>query len=429
MKKHKAGVSYVDSPESALTHWWGTHANRVDEANPEELLMSAVGLERLSDIMSDEGALFPLPFVVYKHCTLGKKYLANHLPLMFARRNLEAPARVGLPRVRSENTWLKGQHNTSRIAYSSGEVFEWIWDVIAQHLNSRLISLLPHTSALREMQRGLGTAQRVAEVKGMGWPHSESEFARAAQAISSALPIRTQGMLEPQSIEEVLDVISEGITVSSQVDINREVLKDHIAPLCLQFEPTVFLGKTLMRADVMEEIIGTTFARQLRAHVFQDDWRIDAVSTITPAQVTQHLLQELLDTRHQLLNIKAHVARGDFASASRECGSTLMQAAIVDHANAPDKSRCKWQGLKSLQLRKSLFDAASDCVECNVALSHISHLIARVEERTLGATKVRQSPVQRHLREFLVALNDAVQLHATEYLNKALLQINIKKLN
>ncbi len=337
MKKHKAGVSYVDSPESALTHWWGTHANRVDEANPGELLMSVTGMDKLSDIMSDEGALFPLPFVASKRFNLGRKYLTHNVPSMFARRNLEAPTRVGLPRVRSENSWLKGQCHAST-AYSSGEVFEWIWDVIAQHLNSRLISLLPHTSALREMQRGLGTAQRVAEVKGMGWPHSESEFARAAQAISSALPIRTQGMLEPQSIEEVLDVISEGITVSSQVDINREVLKDHIAPLCLQFEPTVFLGKTLMRADVMEEIIGTTFARQLRAHVFQDDWRIDAVSTITPAQVTQHLLQELLDTRHQLLNIKAHVARGDFASASRECGSTLMQAAIVDHTRLT--SRC-----------------------------------------------------------------------------------------
>ena len=425
MKKHKAGVSYVDSPESALTHWWGTHANRVDEANPEELLMSVAGLERLSDIMSDEGALFPLPFVVYRHCTLGKKYLANHLPSMFARRNLEAPARVGLPRVRSDH---RGQPTTC-IAYSSGEVFEWIWDVIAQHLNSRLISLLPHTSELRGMKKGMGATQIAAEVKGMGWPHSESEFVRAAQAISSALPIRTQGMLEPQSIEEVLDVISEGITVSSQVDINREVLKDHIAPLCLQFEPTVFLGKTLMRADVMEEIIGTTFARQLRAHVFQDDWRIDAVSTITPAQVTQHLLQELLDTRHQLLNIKAHVARGDFASASRECGSTLVQAAVVDHANTPDKSRGKWQGLKSHQMRKSLFDAASDCIECNAALRHISHLIARVEERTLGTTNVLAPSVTRHLKEFIVTLNDAVQLHATEYLNKALLQINIKKLS
>ena len=86
-------------------------------------------------------------------------------------------------------------------------------------------------------------------------------------------------------------------------------------------------------------------------------------------------------------------------------------------------------GSKSLQLRKSLFDAASDCIECNAALTHISHLIARVEERTLGATKVRQQSVQRHLREFLVTLNDAVQLHATEYLNKALLQINIIKQN
>eukprot|EP00973_Karenia_brevis_P044771 6200604-Karenia_brevis.AAC.1 len=91
---------------------------------------------------------------------------------------------------------------------------------------------------------------------GSGWPESEDDFQRVAAHIVQALPHGGTHMLTPHSIDKVVQDILDMVFIATNATISATSLRDHIAPICQLLEPTEFLAKTLVRCDIMEEVMG-----------------------------------------------------------------------------------------------------------------------------------------------------------------------------
>ena len=406
-KKPRLLDSYALNPSSALTHWWGKSANK---SNPDasegelELLMTAGAMTSLSNLMP---SLFPEPLGLYTHdgrTTFGQIHSSAEMASVFGRRQLEAPTRIGVERdgsvttIRSASSANLAKHT----AYCFGEVCEWLWDVVASHIDIMIKSKLPkHHAAAKHTLRA---------TSGDGWPSSDEQFERTAKALSAALPMQEADMHTPMNIEGVMDVISEGVLLSSGIKVDMEVLKDHIAPVCLELEPTKFLAKTLMRCDIMEAVLGKSLATQLRAYVFESDWQLPVVSLLDGSSLAQSILNELLESRKQLHEVRMHLAEGNASCARQVLGTSLAMTSSGGERT--------WQEKKGIHAREHLFNATAKAVANNIALRYIGSVMAPtiVNHEALSASA---SNIDRNVREFSVILNDAIELYAKDLISKA----------
>ena len=407
MSKRKAIGSYSDSPESALTTWWGTNANKIKDPSDTEMFITTSAMSNLSDIMSNsEDSLFPMPFQAVFRSGFGEKGMDAQLETMFARRGLQLPTRECMGRHSSRPL------RSTVVAYTSCEVFEWIWDVVASYIDAKLLSGLPLTSNRDSRKTGISNRQRQAEEAGDAWPNSDAAFERAAKALVAVMPVRDADILTPKSIEEVIDVVCDSSLLCAGVAVSREAIRNHIAPICTRLEPTLFLGRTLLRTNILEEILGKSFSKELRAHAFQDCWRPESVSNDVPGvDRTTAFLQELLDTRAQLLGVRENIATCNLHRAAELCGRSLVVVTPnTVHSNFQQQRRCILQRLTH--------DAVCTAITNNCALTHIGLIFDGAAKR-YGDSESNRHRITRAAPDHCLSLVDAVDMYTASNIQKA----------
>ena len=92
--------------------------------------------------------------------------------------------------------------------------------------------------------------------------------------------------------------------------VDEVTIHEHIGPICLEVEPSIFLARTLLRSDVLVELIGESLARAVRRFEYEKDWQIEESRDATPVDMMSVALQELIDIKKQLIQVRAAVAKG-----------------------------------------------------------------------------------------------------------------------
>ena len=395
MKKQRKAFSYADTPESAITHWWGTHADRTDADDSTQLLMTLGAMGSISDLMSDVETSAVLPhFISMRTPGLLKvayNTLDNAFTEMFADRDLAMPTRTGVQRITS-NAWV------SRIAYTFGEVCEMLWDLVAKHIDIKMVLLLPRAAHKALLPAGDFYRSHYTH---RGWPNSEEAFSCTAKALASAIPVQAAGQLVPGSIDTVMDMICNETFMATGIDVDRGLLKDHIAPICMELEPTPFLAKTLLRTRILQEVIGDALCQRVRSYCFRSDWQIDAPSLTSDESLHHAVAQELMNARKTLNDVRVHLANGHAQRARDASG--------VPRVVTAEECKIARRTSKSAATHRTVHDATVAAVTANVSLTHVGAVFNLVEAKynvTLSSSDV----MRRQVSSYAIILNDAVEL-------------------
>ncbi len=409
MKKPKKALSYADTPESAITHWWGTHADRVATDDSTQLLMSLSAMGSISDLMSDnETSVLPTFMSMRAHefrSRVSPQTLSNAFTAMFERRGLEMPTRVGVQRITADGSGRK----SSTIAYACGEVCELLWDSVAQYIDCKVVSSLS-TSAKKALLPESVFYKRCGKLKQGGWPSSEEVFSRTAKALVSVMPVQAVGQLAPGSIDTVMEVICNETFMATGLDVDRELLSDHISQVCMQLEPTPFLAKTLLRAQVMQEVLGDAVAQRVRSYCFRSEWRIDVPSVTTDESFHQAVMQELHEARKALHDVRLHLASGHTQRAIDASGVPCV-------VTAEEGVQSKITTNKGAHTQRCVHDAAVASIMANSALTHIGTLFNIVEDRS-GIHLSSSSAIEKQIKSYALILNDAVEMFVADTVAK-----------
>lgn len=398
MKKQRKAFSYADTPESAITHWWGTHADRTDADDSTQLLMTLGAMGSISDLMSDVETSAVLPhFISMRTPGLLKvayNTLDNAFTEMFADRDLAMPTRTGVQRITSNAK----RHGITRIAYTFGEVCEMLWDLVAKHIDIKMVLLLPR--AAHKALLPAADFRRSTHYTHRRWPNSEEAFSCTAKALASAIPVQAAGQLVPGSIDTVMDMICNETFMATGIDVDRGLLKDHIAPICMELEPTPFLAKTLLRTRILQEVIGDALCQRVRSYCFRSDWQIDAPSLTSDESLHHAVAQELMNARKTLNDVRVHLANGHAQRARDASG--------VPRVVTAEECKIARRTSKSAATHRTVHDATVAAVTANVSLTHVGAVFNLVEAKyniTLSSSRV-----SRQVKSYAIILNDAVEL-------------------
>ena len=404
MKKQRKAFSYADTPESAITHWWGTHADRTDADDSTQLLMTLGAMSSISDLMSDVETSAVLPHFTNMRTPgvvkVADTILDNAFTEMFADRDLAMPTRTGVQRITSNAK----RHGITRIAYTFGEVCEMLWDLVAKHIDIKMVLLLPR--AAHEALLSAGDVrrfhyQRVGRRQQTRWPSSEEVFSCTAKALASAIPVQAAGQLVPGSIDTVMDMICNETFMATGIDVDRGLLKDHIAPICMELEPTPFLAKTLLRTRILQEVIGDALGQRVRSYCFRSDWQIDAPSLTSDESLHHAVAQELMNARKTLNDVRVHLANGHAQRARDASG--------VPRVVTAEECKIARKTSKGAATHRTVHDATVAAVTANVSLTHVGAVFNLVEAK-YNITLSSSSVMDRQVKSYAIILNDAVEL-------------------
>ncbi len=451
MKKFKGSLSYVETPASAITHWWGVRADRVDEDDSSILLMSETALASVSELMSGcevGDALFPDPLPQFSSCPstsddpvlskmdhrLGETRLRHELEHMFQRRGLHPPHRVGVRRIANKSNVGRP---TSTSAYKVSEVCEWLWDVVASHLDMNMMERVGE-SAMKALQSNSGYSlalyrfSKRAVQKRSSWPKDDIQFGRAATALAAALPAQDKELLQPSSLDVVLDVVVETLMFATGIEeaVDREILRDHLSPICTQLEPTRFLAKTLMRTAMLEEVLGPSLSLRLRTYAYERDWMLDlsdphlhSSHVASEHGLLQSVVKELAQSRQQLHSVRMNLADGILSRAREAAGPSFVPARdskLTLPGRAATKHNHPFRQNKLVAARIALHEAAVAVVSFNAAVAHISDMQQYFADKfgvKKGDPGYRKTWTWR-LCQYLPLLNDAVEMYAADLIAK-----------
>lgn len=408
-----------DNYKSSLSAWFQHFADRCHPSSSNELLISDRQLNNIAEIMSDEpDALFPKPFKVLQRSNFGQREMKAQLNEMYSRRLITEMHTGSVSRTASNTRGKRFEQQ----CWAACDVFEWIWDTLAGHIDVRILSLLPvrdHQAddARRMLRHGLNrpcqsTPFRLV-ITAKGWPQTDEDFAGAARNLVAVMPAGSESLLLPQSISKMLEIIADRVMLATGVDIDQALLQDHIAPICQLLEPTEFLAMTIARCDIMSELIGKSLTTMVRRHCMQYDWQIEL-----PDLGTNHnlhsVLEELLQTRSTLVQIKGYLANDQPRRAIELCGRSLMSPLMKPrmHDSLAEKHYMK---------TRELFDAAMMIVSTNIAISNVGRALAQAANKFTGNWNDRKDTglVYNSASAFLLTLADALELYVAAELNQA----------
>ena len=110
---------------------------------------------------------------------------------------------------------------------------------------------------------------------------NDAEWERGANFIGNALPFYNREdanadgnsvVLKPMTTDEVVQIIAESCSHAIGVSVDESILHEHVGPLCLRIEPSLFLAKTMLRTKVVEAVLGSSLALIVRRRQFESDW-------------------------------------------------------------------------------------------------------------------------------------------------------------
>ena len=406
MKRPHAGDSNAKPVD--LKSWFESRAdfraNLKSSENPE-LYMTADAMSGASEFMSsDAGALLPRPLPILPRGEFGVNEIHAQMQWMFERVGVQHNERECMSRdsLYSRTYRMK--------VYTSPEVFEWMWSVVASHIDLKLGSMLPHLGSNRNPRRRAmrNVVKQDALLRGISWPMDDDEFTRAARAIVAMLPCPAPELLKPQDVDAVVDVMRTSCAMATGVDVGDDAIRDHIVPICTHVEPTAFLGMTLLRTDILQEVLGVTLASRVRNYAFITDWRQEpAEASHGDASLpVQAVLRELIETRKTLLTVKAELTAGNTKRAQEVCG--VSSAMVAGH-----RVHARWSEQTNSRRREELHTRAVAAFKHNIACTaHIAPLVDELSKECID----RCHNVQ--IAPYCLILSDSVDLYVEAYLRQ-----------
>jgi hypothetical protein len=128
--------------------------------------------------------------------------------------------------------------------------------------------------------------------------------------------------LEPVSVDECAQHVSEICACALGVSVDVAVIRDHISPLCTSIlEPSIILAKTIDRSIVMDEIAGQKLAKRVRAHVYCADVGADVSDTGDPLA---DAVAEVVLLRKQMVQLKAAASCGRMDTVRSIVGDSMV---------------------------------------------------------------------------------------------------------
>ena len=190
--------------------------------------------------------------------------------------------------------------------------------------------------------------------------------------------VHASDMLEPLSIDEIAEYMSETLVRAVGVPLDEDLLKAHIAPVCQLLDTSLFLARTLCKCNFMAEIIGKSLCLRIRSFIYCNSYDLPEPDTADSAALD--LLRELIETRQALTALRTQVAFGhnnhkDYVCdggdgdhhkplvvnpASRRTGSTLYSD-VKNHKASLKTSTLEWALNANLAFKntpQSLIDVA-----------------------------------------------------------------------
>ena len=99
-----------------------------------------------------------------------------------------------------------------------------------------------------------------------------------------------ESALEILSTEEFAEELAQKCLCSVEVQVDIQLIKDHISPLFIQALPSSrFMMQTICRAELMSEFLGSTLAGILRANMFANQFDL---ALPDPSPAAEQLLQD-----------------------------------------------------------------------------------------------------------------------------------------
>ena len=194
--------------------------------------------------------------------------------------------------------------------------------------------------------------------------------------IVSALPdAESAVLLEPTGSETVVESILMHSLYAAGVEVDKHLVQKLVAPLCVSFcEPCELLARTVCRSDIMEEVLGCHLRRTLFNYMHYSQWHLDVPEPEDQSSVAQVLLQELVETRQKLTELKSVVAAGSGSGMPRVLEQDLLANESESLVLRPAK-----RGRRELMM-----DLKSEWVKfvinSNIAFKHAPNTVAAAEQ-------------------------------------------------
>ena len=110
-----------------------------------------------------------------------------------------------------------------------------------------------------------------------------------------------RNVFEPMTIEDCADAMQEMCAYALGIEVDADLIKQHIAHLSCQVELSMFMAKTLLRCNFISELIGASLRDSLRQQLHAFQFQLEPSAT---PNNTELVVSELLAAKKDLAELK-----------------------------------------------------------------------------------------------------------------------------
>ena len=198
--------------------------------------------------------------------------------------------------------------------------------------------------------------------------------------------------LSPIRIEVLCEYVEEFAVRSCNIQIDKVLVKDHVAPICQLVEPSLLLAKTICRCDFISEMLGETLRGRLRFYMHCATHGIDFPEI--PNSTSDAAIQELVETRQALARLKsaaAHNFIGHYDTEVNARGDTLIARSHTLHDL---ESKGHQEAIKTSTLQWAM--------QGRIAFKHVPRSLVEAE-RTIQKIMIGETSSNSSLFDSLVS--------------------------
>ena len=114
-------------------------------------------------------------------------------------------------------------------SYTRAEVAEWLWTIVVEYIDAKILSVLPRTHSLRAAKSGKTSCHVNAE-NGQGWPRSDAEWQRGASLVAFWLD-GADHLIDDVSANVVVAYIRNAVLHATGTTIDEAMVQEHFSPV------------------------------------------------------------------------------------------------------------------------------------------------------------------------------------------------------
>lgn len=198
--------------------------------------------------------------------------------------------------------------------------------------------------------------------------------------VSSSAMLSTEDALRTTDIDPCAAKVVESVALGIGVEVDEFVVRDMIAPICNHMETSDFLALTLMKTSMLHEIVGERLARVARGALHNRVFTVDLDSVIS-ANLLQCVMDDLVQTRKQLIGVKCSASRGDVFELAKLGNQSLLQCKKKEELCSAD------QKLKNIYM-----PLVSTLVKSNMAFKTSADTVAQIATLSMNAIFETERP-------------------------------------